>query len=262
VTREYRAREVSGEERALWWRRAVEAYPDYADYQRNTSRQIPVFVLEPVSGGTAMPPFEAEFTRAWNSPGHTRYQLPGTDVNKVLAARYTTSAPLAFTRAMLWDMEARKAAHPGIYIPSVVQAGSDRSWNRRDGAGGEYLDRCSMQRLWLAPHRYGLVLERVFLNHAKQKVTFLGVPELRGPDGTPLRAGTGQPCFHVEHSVGGSESQPLNQWRIVHLTEAIDDRLATVFERMAASPWLAEHTEIYIRHDLGIQLARKRQGPD
>jgi hypothetical protein len=26
---------------------------------------------------------------------------------------------------------------------------------------------------------------------------------------------------------------------------------------MAASPWLAEHTEIYIRHDLGIQPTRK-----
>ncbi|GII01475.1 nitroreductase/quinone reductase family protein [Planobispora takensis] len=48
VTRTYRAREVSGEERALWWSRAVEAYPDYADYQRRTDRQIPVFVLEPV----------------------------------------------------------------------------------------------------------------------------------------------------------------------------------------------------------------------
>ncbi|MFG1710902.1 nitroreductase/quinone reductase family protein [Nonomuraea sp. M3C6] len=52
VTREYRAREVSGDEKALWWRRAVDAYPDYADYQRKTDRQIPVFVLEPVSGGT------------------------------------------------------------------------------------------------------------------------------------------------------------------------------------------------------------------
>ena len=51
VTREYRAREVSGDEKALWWRRAVDAYPDYADYQRKTDRQIPVFVLEPVSGG-------------------------------------------------------------------------------------------------------------------------------------------------------------------------------------------------------------------
>jgi F420H(2)-dependent quinone reductase len=51
VTREYRAREVFGDEKALWWRRAVDAYPDYADYQRRTDRQIPVLVLEPISGG-------------------------------------------------------------------------------------------------------------------------------------------------------------------------------------------------------------------
>jgi hypothetical protein len=37
-------REVSGEERALWWERAVQAYPPYADYQARTGRQIPVFV--------------------------------------------------------------------------------------------------------------------------------------------------------------------------------------------------------------------------
>jgi deazaflavin-dependent oxidoreductase (nitroreductase family) len=52
VTRRYRAREVFGDEKAVWWRRAVDAYPDYADYQRSVDRQIPVFVLEPVSGGT------------------------------------------------------------------------------------------------------------------------------------------------------------------------------------------------------------------
>lgn len=40
------AREVTGEEKAIWWARAVEAYPDYADYQARTDRQIPVFVLE------------------------------------------------------------------------------------------------------------------------------------------------------------------------------------------------------------------------
>ena len=40
------AREVTGDEKALWWDRAVAAYPDYADYQRRTERQIPVFVLE------------------------------------------------------------------------------------------------------------------------------------------------------------------------------------------------------------------------
>lgn len=43
---EYVAREVTGEEKALWWERCVAAYPDYADYQTKTDRQIPVFVLE------------------------------------------------------------------------------------------------------------------------------------------------------------------------------------------------------------------------
>jgi F420H(2)-dependent quinone reductase len=40
------ARELTGEERAVWWERAVAAYPPYAEYQRKTARVIPVFVLE------------------------------------------------------------------------------------------------------------------------------------------------------------------------------------------------------------------------
>jgi F420H(2)-dependent quinone reductase len=44
-------REVTGEERARWWERAVAAYPPYAEYQQRTTRQIPVFVLEPTDGG-------------------------------------------------------------------------------------------------------------------------------------------------------------------------------------------------------------------
>jgi len=43
------AREVSGDERAEWWKRAVAAYPPYAEYQEKTTREIPVFVLEPAS---------------------------------------------------------------------------------------------------------------------------------------------------------------------------------------------------------------------
>jgi len=43
---DYRAREVFGDEKALWWERSVAAYPPYADYQTKTERQIPVFVLE------------------------------------------------------------------------------------------------------------------------------------------------------------------------------------------------------------------------
>lgn len=51
VRQDMTAREVTGEEKAVWWKRAVEAYPDYADYQRKTDREIPVFVLEPNPGG-------------------------------------------------------------------------------------------------------------------------------------------------------------------------------------------------------------------
>ena len=43
------AREVTDEEKATWWERAVAAFPDYADYQTKTDREIPVFVLEPVT---------------------------------------------------------------------------------------------------------------------------------------------------------------------------------------------------------------------
>jgi deazaflavin-dependent oxidoreductase (nitroreductase family) len=46
--RDYAAHEATGEEKAMWWERAVEAWPDYANYQKKTKRQIPVFVLEPM----------------------------------------------------------------------------------------------------------------------------------------------------------------------------------------------------------------------
>jgi deazaflavin-dependent oxidoreductase (nitroreductase family) len=45
---DYEAREVFGDEKAAWWERAVQAWPDYAEYQKKTDRQIPVFVLTPV----------------------------------------------------------------------------------------------------------------------------------------------------------------------------------------------------------------------
>ena len=40
------ARELTGEEKAEWWERAVAAYPPYAEYQRKTDRVIPVFLVE------------------------------------------------------------------------------------------------------------------------------------------------------------------------------------------------------------------------
>jgi deazaflavin-dependent oxidoreductase (nitroreductase family) len=46
VRKDYTAREVTGQEKADWWARAVAAYPAYADYQAATERVIPLFVLE------------------------------------------------------------------------------------------------------------------------------------------------------------------------------------------------------------------------
>jgi deazaflavin-dependent oxidoreductase (nitroreductase family) len=49
VKQDMTARELAGDEKAAWWERAVAAYPDYANYQTRTDREIPVFVLEPIS---------------------------------------------------------------------------------------------------------------------------------------------------------------------------------------------------------------------
>lgn len=42
----FTVREVEGDERELWWSRAVAAYPPYADYAVATSRTIPVLIAE------------------------------------------------------------------------------------------------------------------------------------------------------------------------------------------------------------------------
>ena len=49
VNKDYEAREVFDDEKAAWWERAVAAWPDYANYQTKTDRQIPVFVLTPIN---------------------------------------------------------------------------------------------------------------------------------------------------------------------------------------------------------------------
>lgn len=40
-------REVTGDERALWWERSVAVFPNYAEYREKTSRTIPVLVAAP-----------------------------------------------------------------------------------------------------------------------------------------------------------------------------------------------------------------------
>ena len=46
---DYTAREVTGDEKAVWWERSVAAFPDYANYQKKADREIPVFVLTAMS---------------------------------------------------------------------------------------------------------------------------------------------------------------------------------------------------------------------
>ncbi|HET9073537.1 MAG TPA: nitroreductase family deazaflavin-dependent oxidoreductase [Solirubrobacteraceae bacterium] len=46
---DFSVRELTGEEREIWWQRGIEAFPTYADYQTKTDRQIPLFLLEPAA---------------------------------------------------------------------------------------------------------------------------------------------------------------------------------------------------------------------
>jgi F420H(2)-dependent quinone reductase len=50
VRRDYLAREATGEERAVWWKRATAVWPDYDAYTKRTTREIPLFVLTPIDG--------------------------------------------------------------------------------------------------------------------------------------------------------------------------------------------------------------------
>jgi len=49
VKRDMIVREVTGDEKSLWWERSVAAFPNYAEYQEKTDRIIPVFVAEPIA---------------------------------------------------------------------------------------------------------------------------------------------------------------------------------------------------------------------
>jgi acetyl esterase/lipase len=189
--------------------------------------------------------------RAWRMPGHTAVDVPAVDVNQIIADRYELDEPLVFTGDMLWDMEVRKASAPDVFIPSVVAPGSVEKW----GADNDFV-RISAQRRWLDPAGRDLVIERVHIDHDRRIVNFVGMATVTGPDGGIRRAGTGQPLFHVEHAVGGTDTRPLNLWRIVHLTETPDEPLRA--SQLRPDGWLREYIEIYIRNVLGRRLTRKQ----
>jgi hypothetical protein len=55
---------------------------------------------------------------------------------------------------------------------------------------------------------------------------------------------------------GGSESEPLNVWRIVFLTENNDQRFTEPLKQMIKAGLLPGFLEIYIERDLHRQLRR------
>jgi len=88
-----------------------------------------------IASAIAFDTAEREYNDAWNARSSTRFELPPVDVNKVLKERYRVSPEQTLTRAMIWDMETKKAWDPLTYIPYVVSQA--RSWGRttlRDGS--------------------------------------------------------------------------------------------------------------------------------
>jgi hypothetical protein len=197
-----------------------------------------------------------EFDKAWENPHHTPIELEPVDVNALLAKHYSTSEPLRLTRPMLWDAEAKKFWDPRTYIPGVVLEG--KSWGRKtleDGA--ECFLRASQQRAWQADAA-GQVLEEVYLSAKDQKALAFGRAGFLGGDGSPLRAGSHQPLFHVEHAVGGTDWRPLNLWRIVHLTAEKDDALIKrQLAQMGNAEWLRAFLAVYVGKDLRIRLTAR-----
>jgi hypothetical protein len=195
-----------------------------------------------------------EFDWAWRYPQHTRIELEPLDVNALLQQDYILSEPVRLTRSLLWDADEKKVWDPRRYIPHVVREG--QSWGRTTlTEGDQRFLRASQQRAWQGG-AYGQVLEEVYLSPRDYRILALGRAELVSEDGRALRAGSHQPLFHVEHSVGGTNTQPLNLWRIVHLTPEKDDALARR-QVTAVADVLRQFIAIYVERELGRKLTRR-----
>jgi len=207
-----------------------------------------------IASATTFDTAQREYNEAWTAPSSTRFELPPVDVNTVLKKRYRMSHEQTLTRAMIWDMETKKAWNPRSYIPYVVSQA--HSWGRtslRDGSTRFF--RSSIQRGWITSDE-GRVLEDVSVSDAKQTIYFLGRPQMVEEDGNILVASPFQPLFHVRHAVGGSDQMPLNLWSIVFLTKAPDPHYCEPFEQMVRAGLLPGFIEIYIEQDLKLRLSR------
>ncbi|WP_326668842.1 aldo/keto reductase [Streptomyces canus] len=106
VRRDMPAREVTGDEKAVWWARAVEAFPDHAEYQKNTDREIPVLALEPAAQAHrhAHPALPGRLTPTEYLMKHV--SLGGLDVSRIglgamtMAGVYTTGGGLDDTESI------------------------------------------------------------------------------------------------------------------------------------------------------------------
>lgn len=195
----------------------------------------------------------AEFERAWSQPGHTRVEPDPVDVNALLGRSFALDDGTRFTGQRLWDAEVAKAWDPGTYIPGVVLDGS--SWGRTTLPDGTpWFVRSSRQVAWKAGAAPGVVLEEVYLDPGSRSVLFFGRSQLIGPDGAPVEDGGHQPLFHVEHAVTGTEEEPLNRWRIVHLTDAEEQALIERQLEEGADGWLVGFLTAFIERELEREL--------
>ncbi|RBP06302.1 hypothetical protein DFR50_13280 [Roseiarcus fermentans] len=196
-----------------------------------------------------------QFETCWSDPNATRFELPLIGVNDILREHYIMKPDVNLTRSMIWDMECKKALDPSTYVPYVV-SDAGLSGRRRLSDGCEHFVRWSTQKAWLGEQR-GRVLESIFIDHANQRIVFLGIAEMKSADGRTVAAADYQPLVHVEHAAGGSEHNPYNLWRIVFLTAMKDERYIQPFEKMAMTGLLPGYLEIYIRKDLKVELMRR-----
>ncbi len=190
---------------------------------------------------------EERFEQAWNNPSYTQLKLDNIDINKTLAEHYETAQPVKFTASMLWDVETKKAWDPMTYIPYVVKEG--KSWGKQVLENGdEIFVRTSSQRQWVNRDVYVKVCEEVYLNHKEKKATFIGTKILSET--------SSQPLFHVQHSVEGGENNPINVWRIVHLTEEKHTKLIEQIKKLADPTRLPGFVEIYIKNQARLKQFR------
>lgn len=204
-----------------------------------------------------MATYEEIVEAAFADKNNTAIALPNSKVNEIIRKSYDTDEPFTYTRTQLWDMEDKKAHHPDKYLGYIIRPGSLKIFDERREGNVEYFTRVTDQRRWKDFAEFTTVIERVCVDHDTRRAFFLGTGTAETPTGEKIVAGDKQALFHVEHSVVGSEDEPENVWRIVHLTDSPDAELLEFFKKMGESPYLREFNEVYIREDLGKRLDRK-----